>query len=641
MTPRYINLHVPITPPSPLGDVVGATVYLEIPDQSANPVFTLGTSDLSGADAVSGEWAPIPIGDFIYTGQAFFPVSYLLGGIDTAVNIRVWVAPFTKDVHAPLNRSTTPSAVVTIQPFTPGKQKSGTNITGIQVAGITAIVDANVLVGGKLKTPVECTVDLTGVPSPPPPDWAFALFGVLHNDLNNSIQLTGTFTTGGLVGAGPDGISTPHTLGLDTPTTAETMVIYAVSGLYVSSATVHLPSGATVTRKVDGQWVPNNIVPGITPSCTITWGGVPTLNLSAAILAYLNSSVTVLNNLFGVAPAGIDNQYIAALAVATANIQAAAVVTSKIANLSITNPLLGPASVDTVNVVNAAITNALIASGAVGTSNVQSLAVTTALLAAAAVTTPKVAAANITTALIANLAVTNALIANLAVGTANIQNAAITNALIGSLAVGTANIQNAAITNALIANAAVGTAQIQNLAVTNALIANLAVDSAKISSLDVAKLNAGTLTVSSPSQGIVVNDTSTGNSLSLFGGSWTLNNSPVTQRAGALLNGVGGLVSVDSNGAGTAELSMDGSGNGQVRVTGASGSGTAKLDMTSGSGRLTLRTSSGAIGFQIDANAGGYLSASAGASGSVPAQVAGYFLVDYAGTSYKIPYFPV
>jgi hypothetical protein len=405
-------------------------------------------------------------------------------------------------------------------------------------------------VGGKLRRPISVTVDLSGLPAEAPDNWAYQLIGYINGDLSGyPFVASGQFNVNAPtspVPAGPDGIDTAHTFGPEELTSITSITIYAVSGLFARQSTPH---GAIQQLGTPGTFMPNNIVPGITPSCTVSIGTTAgVLNLPDAITAALNSSMAVLNNLFGVAPAGIDNSFLALLAVATGNIQDAAVATAKAADLF----------------------------------------ATTAKLAAAAVTTAKVAAANITTALIANAAITTALIGNAQITTALIGNLQITTALIANAAVGTALIQNAAIINALIGNLAVGTAQIQNLAVTNALIANLAVTDAKINDLNVAKLTAGTITVSSSSPVITVKNSGNLQQVQIgYAGVICFDSAGTTVAllaAGSVLVGNGAGSSVDLN------ASIPG-----VEVNGTQVLGTRKTGWAAASGvatRSTFATSS-------------------------------------------------
>jgi hypothetical protein len=101
-----------------------------------------------------------------------------------------------------------------------------------------------------------------------------------------------------------------------------------------------------------------------------------------------------------------------------------------------------------VYIPGGAITNSLLAALSVATAQLQSGAVTDAKVASVGTSKLFADPAKIGTALIANAAITNALLGTAVVGTANIQNAAITNALIASAAIGSAQIQNGAITNA-------------------------------------------------------------------------------------------------------------------------------------------------------------------------------------------------
>jgi hypothetical protein len=82
------------------------------------------------------------------------------------------------------------------------------------------------------------------------------------------------------------------------------------------------------------------------------------------------------------------------------------------------------------------ITNSLLAALSVATAQIQAGAVGATQIANASITTAKIGAAQITTALIANLAVTNALIANLAVGDANIISLSASKITVGTLVAG-------------------------------------------------------------------------------------------------------------------------------------------------------------------------------------------------------------
>lgn len=470
LTASAVVVYVPVTPPSPLGDVVGGHIFVNFPDQQSNTTNLLG--QVIGEGTLGGKIAWEDMGKFPYVaGQQWWQFKFVFPIGPKTGNMRIAIAPYSQKLDPGVD-STTPSVVLTINPFSGPKPAAAVNVTPFLVTSVTPLNDANYTggvsfnqtVGGKLRTPIAIQVSLSGLPSPLPDNWDYQLVGYVNGDTTTApVLASGYFnqpipfpnTNPPDYSAGPDGITLYHTFGPETPASGPIAVtIYAVSGLFIAPTR---NVGGTRVAVGPPQWYANNIVPGVTPSCVVTYGGNgQVIDFSAAILATLNSTTTVLNGLFGVAPLGISQPFLDNLAVATANIIDAAVQTTKIADANVTNVKLSILSV--------------------ANSNIQNLAVGTAQIQAAAITTAK----------IANLAVTTALINTAAVGTAQIQNAAITNALIGNLAVDTAQINTAAVTQAKIANLAVGTAQIAALAVTDA----------KINDLSASKITAGTISAS-------------------------------------------------------------------------------------------------------------------------------------------------
>jgi hypothetical protein len=488
VTAKTLNFYVKLTPPGVIGSLIGAHFFAIAPDPAANPA-RLGVTPL-GTAPLSGPLVYMDLGKYPYVASnPYMVVSWTFNGAMPA-NIRLYVAPYSNDFD-PGVQSGTPSVLVTLTAFTAIKPGSATNVTSFLVTSITPLTDSNytngvapeVSVGGQMHTPIAVQVSLSALPTPLPDNFRYQLVGYENGDLTTPQVLASGYYTIPLpvpgsnppdYGAGPDGISLYHTFGNVTPTKQITATIFAVSGLMIAPTR---NVGGILKPIGDSAFYANNIVPGVTPSCEVTYGSPTgeTLTLSNAVLSSLNSTMTVLNGLFGTAPSGITNEFLAALAVSTTNIQDAAVATSKIANFAVVTSTLANAAVDTTKLAALAVQAANIANQAVGTAEIANGAVGTAQ--------------------IANAAITNALIANAAVGTAAIAALAVGTAAIATAAITTAKIANLAITNALIANAAIGTAQIQNLAVTNALIANLAVDDSKIQSLSVSKLLAGTITV--------------------------------------------------------------------------------------------------------------------------------------------------
>jgi hypothetical protein len=472
-----LQLTVAVTPPSPIGTAKGGHLYAEIPDQSSTTPMRLdGSAPMDGTRTMQGQWTPIDLGKYSYIAEEqpwVFEIPESVS-IPSTTSIRLYVAAYSEDVDNVLVQAglsgETPSMVVSVEPYSASAPNSGANVTHLLVPSISASVAAAVTVAGKLRRPISVTVSLTGLSTPLPDNWAFQLLGYVDGDLGSVPLLTsGLYTAAGIAEAEPDGISTAHTFGPEEPTVATSITIYAVAGLFQ-----RVRGGSR--GNIRTEFVRNNIVDGITASAVVTIGTATGVTDPTALMqAYLNATMSVLNGLFGVAPAGISNTYLGALSVATGNIQSAAVALGNMATLSVDTAQLINSAVSTAKMAALSVTATQLASSSVTATAIANLAVGTAAINTAAVTTAKIGSAQITTALIANAAITTALIAN----------AAITTALIA----------NAAITTALIANLAVGTAQIASLAVTDAKIADLSVDKLIAGTIDVASSTTPAVTV--------------------------------------------------------------------------------------------------------------------------------------------------
>jgi hypothetical protein len=393
-----LRLTIPVTPPGTMGTTKGGHVYIEAPDQSATPTGRMdGITLMDGSSGMQTDWNPIDLGLFPYLASEQAWTTEIYTGLDPQVShdIRVYVSSYSDEIDLPLVRhglaGATPSVVITVGPQTSGKPNSGSNVTEFLVTGISASVASPVTVSGKLLRPIGVTVDLSGLSAHRPVNWAYTLVGFANGDITSTPYLSsGYITQDGLIPAGPDGISTPHTFAPPEPTAVTSITIYAVAGRIVGDNYMPRLNG----NLPPGSFVPNNIVPGITASCVISIGSTTGVtDPTAFIQSLLDTSVGVNGAVFGVLPLGVDNTRIALLAVDT----------SKLAALAVTAAKLG----------NSSVTATAIASLAVGTSAIQTAAITTAL--------------------IANGSITNALIGNLAVGTANIQNLAVGDAQIFSL----------------------------------------------------------------------------------------------------------------------------------------------------------------------------------------------------------------
>lgn len=276
-----VKLFLPVTPPSPIGTCVGGHIYVEDPDQSAAPSILMdGATLMNGSGQLQGQWAPIDCGLIPYkSAEQPWIVEYGSGGNERiAHDVRVYVSSYSDTVDLPLVRygltGATPSFVVTVPAITTKKPNSGSNITPYLVTSISGSVSAAVSVSGKLRRPIGITVSLAGLPVLST-RWAYQLLGFQDGDITQSPVLASgviTDTTGGLIPAGPDGITIAHTFGPEEPTAPMNITVYAVAGLiaadrYIPGLPPHTP----------GSFIPNNIVPGITASCIVsigTTGGV-------------------------------------------------------------------------------------------------------------------------------------------------------------------------------------------------------------------------------------------------------------------------------------------------------------------------------------------------------------------------------
>ena len=286
-----IQISLAVTPAAG-APVLGGHIYVEAPDQSSGTAAVTGTGQvLDGTATALGLWAPIDCGRQAYVASQPWVIQFACGlNPNTAHTIRVYVVSYSADGENALVRygqtGATPSITVTIPAIASAKPASGSNITPYLVTGVTAAVSTPVEVAGQLCTPIACTVDLSGLPSPLPADWAYQLLGFVNGDTSTTaVMASGLMQAGGLVPAGPDGIAVAHTFGPPTPTAITSITIYAVAGKVAGSRNAPWwPAGTS-----PGAFVANNIVPFITAACVVsigTTGGV--LNARAVLASSLS-----------------------------------------------------------------------------------------------------------------------------------------------------------------------------------------------------------------------------------------------------------------------------------------------------------------------------------------------------------------
>ena len=423
-----ITLTVSFTPGS--GTASGVHCWLDIPDHGsatdATAKLTVGSSTV-GTAKVAGPFEPIDLGLQTNPTQ---PWTFTCGfpqytGLNPAQNIpcRLYISSTSSMTDNVLIQDgltgNTPNCAFTLVSLASGTPTAATNVT-VNCGNLVCQVMGNDNSTGKLETPIWATMG--SVPSKPPAGWGYRLY-ISYGTADPTVPANLTAVTEVENVAGPvppptksDGISTAHTFVLPTPTATTNATIWAIAG---------------ITK--GGTFLANNVVPGITNSCPITFGSTSgTLDASQQMISTLAASMAVVSGEFGIAAAGVTNALMGSGAVSTLNLQA----------LAVTNPVLAALCTQAAN----------LASGSITTGN--------AALSSSVVTAGKMAANSITAS--------NAAIAAAAIGTAGIQTAAITTALVANLAVGTAqiitgSILSAQIGTATIADSNMGTCSVSKL----------------------------------------------------------------------------------------------------------------------------------------------------------------------------------
>jgi hypothetical protein len=327
VTANSITLYIYVTPPQPVGTVVGAHIYIEFPDQSSGQQAVAGISR-AGVATATGVWNPYDAGKFPYvsTQQPWqVPFNFLPG--PKVGTMRIYVQSYSADLDpAPIQAGktgATPNTTITISPFVAPKTNSGVNVTPFLVTSVTPLTDSNyangvtgnVPVSGVLHTPIAVQVSLSGLPNPLPDNWYYQLMGYINGDtttppvlssglFNIPIPRPGTNPPDYGAGQG-DGITLYHTFGQTTPVSQISVTIYAISGLIITPTR---NVGGVLKPVGGGSWSPNNIVPGITPSCTVTYGGPGgVLDLSAGTFSSQGLGVQVVNGQLQIASDNTQN----------------------------------------------------------------------------------------------------------------------------------------------------------------------------------------------------------------------------------------------------------------------------------------------------------------------------------------------
>src|ERR1035438_2519665 len=401
-----LTIVLAVHPAGDLGTIVGGHVYLEVPDQSATgtTTFRLATSALASADKLRGTWRPLDAGQYPYVATeqpwtvtlAIKTNTLHAGG--SVTNVRAYVSAYSDDVELPLVRAgltgETPSIVCAVDPNV--KKPGSGSSDAPNVDSITAVCLTNDNSTGTLRTPIAVTV--TGLPNPMPPGWGYEVCLTWdetfpdYTDPNVGQVASGIFDTEGLIPAGPDGITAPHTLALDTPNRIVTGVVW-VRALLKDSA---------------GNIRRNAIKPGITPSANITLGvvdgtvdggalkdktvlgdalkdrTVTSINIAVATITGTNiQTATILG--VNIERKTVVGTNIGAATSAGTNIQTATILGTNIGAAPILGANIGSATIAGGNIGSATIAGGNIGAATIAGSNIQSATITGTNIGAATI----------------------------------------------------------------------------------------------------------------------------------------------------------------------------------------------------------------------------------------------------------------
>lgn len=240
-TPTYravannqIEIQWPFTAPVD-PNFAGVELAVEAPDQGVSPqAKSDGTTPWDGTMALTGAITPLSFRQ-PYNAANPQPLLATIPAPSYAMSVRLIALSFSIN----LTNTTGPQAVISIPASTAAKPAAGTAYAPC-VGGITAVVGADKNLNGVLTTPITFTV--TGLPTADP-TWSSYVVIAQFPD-GGFVPMTGPLSNSG------------QEIDPVTPATVINVVLWAVSQSLDSTNTLQT----------------NPIVPGITPSCTVSYG---------------------------------------------------------------------------------------------------------------------------------------------------------------------------------------------------------------------------------------------------------------------------------------------------------------------------------------------------------------------------------
>jgi hypothetical protein len=376
-----IVLTVSFTPPSPIGNYTGVSLWLLIPAApGADAVQTVSGSTTVASNTTVANGLPNPI--FIQsfenptlplTVTTLFP---LVNGLNPQMATPCTLyCTSNSAVNNPPVSMTTPSVNFTLEPSTGTNPTAATNVTTDIVQELIVTEVGSQTVSGKMITGLLAIV--TGIPDTLPTGWNYILVGVQGtNDPTvaaNQQKLTGPETVEGPVPAPPSGDG--FTLGqtsfvMQTPSASTAWTIYAVAGIATNY---------------------NSIVPGITCSCPLTLdsGSSGVLSAIDVLQSTISSELSTATGKLGITPSSLTSSFLAPGS-AVGNLASSSIVASLLAtgvaetNLGIVSAaaIISPSTITGTLISGNTITGSLLATSGIITTSAQ---IGTAVIAAASI----------------------------------------------------------------------------------------------------------------------------------------------------------------------------------------------------------------------------------------------------------------
>lgn len=366
--PIALEIYLTISFTAPSGTFDGVHLWLDIPDHGSVTSMTVGSTAV-GTGTVTGPFNPIDLGlqmnPPVPNWQISLPFPSSLGlNANQNIQCRLYASSASavtvnELVQAGLTNAT-PNVSFTLVSQASGSPTAATNVTA-NCGTITVQVLPNDNSTGKLMTPFLALMG--SVPSNPPKNWGYKLY-ISYGDADptnpaNLTPITDVLTTAGVIPASTTDTVTDvlNSFALSTPTSVVNATIWAIAGLAATPGSAGTAGGAG--QAVD-NFTPNNVVPGVTNSCPVSFGTTSgTIDASQAIQSSISDQLTIAEGALGITPNSLSADFLAADA-ALANIGIGGLLAEYMSGGAALTNLGAPLTASTL-ISEASITGALIA----------------------------------------------------------------------------------------------------------------------------------------------------------------------------------------------------------------------------------------------------------------------------------------